>query len=80
MELDRQGVNIDFNLSKRTAIPSSRCTSAVRGPAPPLQIRQRSFIMSRIGSALPAFSLRAELAAEADASKLADPCASLSVT
>jgi len=59
MELDRQAFNIDFNLSKRTAIPSRRCTSAVRSPAPPLQIRQRSFIMSCIESALPALSLRA---------------------
>jgi hypothetical protein len=75
MELDRQAFNIDFNLSKRTAIPSIRCTSAVRSPAPPLQIRQRS-----IESEPPALSLRAQLAAEADASKLAGPYDSLSAT
>jgi hypothetical protein len=50
MELNRQAFNIDFNLSKRTA---------VRSPAPPLQVRQRLFIMSCIESALPALSLRA---------------------
>jgi hypothetical protein len=54
MELDRQAINIDFNSSKRTAIPSSSDTSAVRSLAPPLQIRQRS-----VESALPALSLRA---------------------
>jgi hypothetical protein len=59
MELNRQAFNIDFNLSKWTSIPSSRCTSAVRIPSPPLQIRQRSFITPCIESALPALSLRA---------------------
>jgi hypothetical protein len=59
MESDRQAFNIDVGLSKRTAIPSNRCTSAVRNPAPPLQMRLRLFIMSCIESALPALSLRA---------------------
>jgi hypothetical protein len=47
MESVRQAFNIDFNLSKRTAIPSSSCTSAVRSPAAPLQIRQRWVIMCK---------------------------------
>ena len=59
MELDRQAFNIDLNLSKRNAIPGSRCASAICSPARPLWIGQRSFIMSRIESALPALSLLA---------------------
>ncbi len=61
MESDRQAFNTDINLSKRTAITRSRCTSGVRSLAPPLQIRPSS-----IESALPALSLRAKLGAEAE--------------
>jgi hypothetical protein len=57
MELDRPAFAIDFNWSKRTDIPGNDVLLpfALR---PLLQIRQCSFIMSCIESALPNLSLR----------------------
>ncbi len=38
MELNNHAFNIDFNLSDRTGIPRSGCTSAVRSPFPPCHV------------------------------------------